>query len=141
MVSPPHRRQGFARQVNAAANQEEQDSTTQVHFNAAGAAGGAITAMAASAASAPPKPAPTAAPNSSDKDDPRNKETYKVTAKDLEEMEKKSVDKDLEMPLRHHWTNFSFYLMASLSIVLPVLFLSKSCSLSRTVMVRLIEYN
>ena len=53
--------------------------------------------------------------------------TYNVTATKLEEIENKAAEKDFERQLRRHLTNFTFYLMSSLSIVLPVLFLSK-CS-------------
>jgi hypothetical protein len=84
--------------------------------------------MAAGATSAPPKPAPTGGSTISEKEDAKNKSTYRITVKDLEEMESKATAMDEERPLRHHWTNFSFYLMASLSVVLPLLFLRKSNS-------------
>lgn len=58
----------------------------------------------------------------------KNKITYHITAMDLEEMDKKAADKDIERPLRHHWTNITFYLMGSLSVVLPLLFLRRSPS-------------
>lgn len=81
--------------------------------------------MAARAASEPTRQAPTPpVPNDSVEKEAadKNKVTYKVTAQDLEKMEKKAADKDLERPLRRHWANFTFYFMGSLSIILPLLF-------------------
>lgn len=85
-----------------------------------------IAAGAASAASAPQKPAPAVVPKGTPTA-PNNKEktTYNVTVAEIEASEKKAAEKDLERPLRRHWTNFTFYFMASLSVVLPVLFLRK----------------
>ncbi|KAH8646878.1 hypothetical protein BX600DRAFT_443848 [Xylariales sp. PMI_506] len=104
--------------------------TAEIEKTAAVTAATVVSNMATRAASAPPpKAAPPAqdsakSPTSPVKENtPTEKVTYKVTAKELDDMEKKSADKDLERPLRHHWTNFSFYFMASLSIVLPVLFM------------------
>lgn len=80
--------------------------------------------MATQAASAPSKTQPTVGVTSAEKTpEDKNKITYKITEKDLEEMENKAKNKDIERPLTRHWTNISFYLMASLSIVLPLLFL------------------
>lgn len=98
-----------------------------MHFDGNGAAKAAINAMAARAASAPTKPAPpppVQVPNDSVEKDiaDKNKITYKVTARDLADIEKKAADKDLERPLRRHWANFTFYFMGSLSIILPLLF-------------------
>lgn len=90
-----------------------------------GAAKGVINAMAARAASAPTKSAsaPPATNDSVEKEAAnKSKVTYRVTAQDLQEMEKKAADKDLERPLRRHWANFTFYFMGSLSIILPLLF-------------------
>lgn len=82
--------------------------------------------MATQAASAPPKAQPTVGITSVQKTpEDKTKITYKITEKDLQEMDKKAANKDVERPLTRHWTNISFYLMASLSIVLPLLFLGK----------------
>jgi hypothetical protein len=94
------------------------------HHYAAGAAGNVVTGMTAAAASSPPKPTPTVGPDPSQKNDPTMKDTYKFTKKDLEVLEKQT-NEDLERPLRHHWANFSFYVMAALSVVLPLFFLCK----------------
>ncbi|KAF2993855.1 hypothetical protein E8E13_000404 [Curvularia kusanoi] len=114
-------------------------TATHVHLNTAGAAKTLITTAATSAANAagspPQKPAAavtatgttaaTAAgqapgPDSSGKDE---KITYKVTVGALEEADRKFAEKDEERSIRRHWTNIAFYLMGSLSIVLPILFL------------------
>lgn len=103
------------------------DSTVAIHFDGNGAAKVAINALAARAASAPTKPAPpppVQVPSDSVEKEASDKSkiTYKVTAQDLADIEKKAADKDLERPLRRHWANFTFYFMGSLSIVLPLLF-------------------
>jgi hypothetical protein len=54
---------------------------------------------------------------------PAEKVTYNINVKELEKIEQEREAKD--RPLKHHWANISFYLMASLSIVLPLLFLRK----------------
>ena len=97
----------------------------------------AATSAANGAGAPPQKPAPAAtttgntatttarqasAPGSSEK---HEKITYKVTVGELDEADKKFAEKDEERSIRRHWTNIAFYLMGSLSIVLPVLFLSK----------------
>ncbi|KAH8668384.1 hypothetical protein BX600DRAFT_434925 [Xylariales sp. PMI_506] len=88
------------------------------------------TALAAGAAAlatsngGPQPPAPAAAPaaNGNAKAVPaKDKVTYQIAEKDLQAMEEKSVAG--EAPLRRHWTDFSYYFMASLSIILPALFL------------------
>lgn len=114
---------------------------THVGFNTAGAAQTLITTAATSAANAagtpPKKPAPAAtatgitatinsrqipAPVSSEN---HEKVTYKVTLGELDEADKKFAEKDEERSIRRHWTSIAFYLMGSLSIVLPILFLGK----------------
>jgi hypothetical protein len=52
----------------------------------------------------------------------KEKLTYNLNVKDLNAIEANAED---ERPLKRHWANFSFYLMASLSIVLPLLFICK----------------
>lgn len=100
----------------------------------------AATSAANGAGAPPQKPAPAAtttgntatttarqasAPGSSEK---HEKITYKVTVGELDEADKKFAEKDEERSIRRHWTNIAFYLMGSLSIVLPVLFLSRFSS-------------
>lgn len=111
-----------------------------MHFDGNGAAKGAINALAARAASAPTKPAPpppvlneSVEKEAADK----NKITYRVTAQDLDDIEKKAADKDLERPLRRHWANFTFYFMGSLSIILPLLFVG---TLASTVINKMLLY-
>jgi hypothetical protein len=125
-------------------NVEIGSAGTHIRFSTAGAAKTLITTAATSAANAagapPRKPAPAAtatgitatttarqapAPDSSEK---HENITYKVTAGELEEADKKFAEKDEERSIRRHWTNIAFYLMGSLSIVLPILFLSKFLS-------------
>jgi hypothetical protein len=46
--------------------------------------------------------------------------TYKLTTKELDELNKEAENL---RPLKKHWANITFYILASLSIVLPLLFL------------------
>ena len=97
-------------------------------FDGGGAAGGVASAFAATAARAPSQPPPaykTAAANGANGSE---KVTFKVTAKELNEIEQQAADKEAQRSLHRHWANFSFYFMASLSSVLPGLFLSESSS-------------
>jgi hypothetical protein len=57
-----------------------------------------------------------------DKKDPTQKVTYIQNIKELEEIEKANLEKH-KKPLGKHWADASFYLLASLSIVLPIIFL------------------
>jgi hypothetical protein len=50
------------------------------------------------------------------------KETY-MSVKEINTLE--NGDLERERPLKHHWANASFYIMGSLSIVLPLVFLGK----------------
>lgn len=103
-----------------------------MHFDGNGVAKGAINALAArvSAPTKPAPPPPVQVPHDSveKQEADKNKITYKVTAKDLTDIEKKAADKDLERPLRRHWANFAFYFMGSLSIILPLLFVGMLAS-------------
>lgn len=57
--------------------------------------------------------------------DSKTKGEYKVTVKDLKDLDEKAEREASENRLSRRWANFSFYLMASLSIILPLLFLSE----------------
>ncbi|KAK3342200.1 hypothetical protein B0T25DRAFT_618005 [Lasiosphaeria hispida] len=53
---------------------------------------------------------------------------YKVTVKDLKDLDEKAEkQQDSQWPLERRWAAFSFYLLASLSVVLPTLFLVLAC--------------
>ncbi|KAH8671589.1 hypothetical protein BX600DRAFT_510254 [Xylariales sp. PMI_506] len=109
----------------------DDDTFGHLHLNVAGAAGSIITGLAANAAAAPPPQAPPTVAVAAGLAEAQQRgigekggqQDYKVTVNDLDHIEKKAADKDTERTLRHHWSNFSFYLMASLSIILPLLFL------------------
>jgi hypothetical protein len=76
-----------------------------------------------------PAPASTEANTKSNKaagKDGNEKTTYNINVKELNKLEATMTEN--ERPLKHHWANFSFYFMASLSIILPLLFLCKSSS-------------
>ncbi|KAH8653569.1 hypothetical protein BX600DRAFT_515834 [Xylariales sp. PMI_506] len=55
--------------------------------------------------------------------DNKNKVTYKITEKHLQEIDEKAAASLEDQPLERHWTDFSYYFMSSLSVVLPLLFL------------------
>jgi hypothetical protein len=55
----------------------------------------------------------------------KEKVTYKISGKELNDIEQKRADKASSRKLESHWANFSFYFMASLSFILPALFLGK----------------
>lgn len=100
-------------------NDDHHDSNGHnVTFNsgvAANAAAAALTAPGQQPAP-PPRSAQPAEKNA-------KKETYNLNIKELNNIEQKA--EETERPLKRHWANFSFYLMASLSIILPLLFLCK----------------
>jgi hypothetical protein len=112
-----------------------QDATnTSPHFSGAKASEALVAGLTTrvAAASVAPKPSQASAPAVSASTVPnpvknatKDKVTYNITIADLENLEKKAMEKDMERPLRRHWTNFTFYFMASLSVVLPLLFLRK----------------
>jgi hypothetical protein len=54
------------------------------------------------------------------------KETY-MSVKEIDNLESGGA-LERERPLKHHWANASFYIMGSLSIILPLVFLGKSLS-------------
>ncbi|KAL1890956.1 hypothetical protein Sste5346_007953 [Sporothrix stenoceras] len=82
-------------------------------------------AVTATAVEVPPPvktkdiPAPAAAAAAKPK--ASEKVTYKMADKDLEKLDEDKPSSELQ----HHWENISFYMMASLSIILPMLFVRK----------------
>ena len=103
---------------------------------AAGIATAAVGAAAVAALTAPP-PAKTAnrqlnsdaqQPDGQNGADEKGKSGYRVTVKDLNDLDEKAERDAAERPLERRWAAVSFYLLASLSIILPLLFLRKSCS-------------
>jgi hypothetical protein len=92
-----------------------------IKLNTAVLANAAATSMTTKA---PPAPANANAPSTKPTEKkPSEKVTYNINVKELEKIEQEREKKD--RPLKHHWANISFYFMASLSIVLPLLFLRK----------------
>ncbi len=95
-----------------------QEGNAHVTFQsgaAANAVAAAITAPPQHSAAQPRATGP-AGQNSE-----KEKETYKLNITELNNIEQTAAE--AEQPLRRHWANISFYLMASLSIVLPLMFL------------------
>jgi hypothetical protein len=91
-----------------------------IKLNTAVLANAAATSMTTKS----PAPANANAPSTkSTEKKPFEKVTYNINVKELEKIEQEREKKD--RPLKHHWANISFYFMASLSIVLPLLFLRK----------------
>lgn len=118
----------------AHANNQPSDSSGHITIDAGAAVQGAGLAMAAAASQPPPRqpvPVPAAAAGATSVAEPnkaaaeKEKITYKINAKDLNQMEEKTAEK-ASRPLKKHWANITFYIMASLSIVLPLLFLRES---------------
>jgi hypothetical protein len=83
-----------------------------------GRAGAVVGDAAAAAVSAPPKQ-PTVTIDEKKID---GKETYKFTQKDLNALDAAAAAKAKEAPLKHRWSAIGFYFMASLSVILPLLF-------------------
>ncbi|KAB5563194.1 hypothetical protein GE09DRAFT_773371 [Coniochaeta sp. 2T2.1] len=122
------------RNESSASTAHEEDNSgsgTHVAFDAGAALGGLAATAAANAAAQPPPP-PTAAQaatraaqnGTTTKSDPeKEKHTYKISAKELADIEQATTEKVTEKKLNRHWANLTFYFMASLSIVLPSLFL------------------
>jgi hypothetical protein len=111
-------------------------SGTHVTFDASGALGKVAAGAAANAAAKPQPPPPPppgaqaaarAAQNggSTNSDSEKEKHTYKITAKELADIEQAAAENVTEKKLNRHWANLTFYFMASLSIILPSLFLRK----------------
>ncbi|KAK0743996.1 hypothetical protein B0T18DRAFT_448539 [Schizothecium vesticola] len=102
-----------------------------------GAATVAAGVAAAAITTAPPQQPPPAARrlpgNQPDGDDAKDraangKSAYKVTVKDLKDLDEGAEKKEeSQRGLERRWAAFSFYFMASLSIILPALFLALAC--------------
>ncbi|KAK0641824.1 hypothetical protein B0T16DRAFT_420578 [Cercophora newfieldiana] len=119
----------------------EKDSAATSNVAGAVAAGAATAAagVAVAAMAAPPQqPAQTARqlpggqPNGADSQAngkaPNGKEAYKVTVKDLKDIDERAEKKqEAQTTLERRWAAFSFYFLASLSIILPVVFLVLAC--------------
>ena len=90
---------------------------------AANVAANSIAARSTQQRGVPPPVQPNSQSNQPPGKGNAAKETYNINIKELNKIESKAEETS-ERPLRRHWSNVSFYLMASLSIVLPVLFLS-----------------
>ncbi|KAK0649541.1 hypothetical protein B0T16DRAFT_456949 [Cercophora newfieldiana] len=87
-------------------------------------AAGAVGGIASAAAAEPTRPPQTHLKNGD------GKETYKITEKDLKELDEKAAKEENDQNvLQRRWADFSFYFMASLSIVLPLLFLILTVSI------------
>lgn len=78
-------------------------------------------ATAATVEVPPPAKTKDAAASGTAKPNASEKITYKMNEKDLEKLDEEKPSSQLQ----HHWENISFYLMASLSIILPLLFVRK----------------
>ncbi|KAH8660022.1 hypothetical protein BX600DRAFT_438248 [Xylariales sp. PMI_506] len=88
--------------------------------------GAALGAVVAGAASNAPRPLPAAAgvgERGVNGEDKKDKVTYKITNKDVTAMEEKIEQNINSKPLQRHFVDVSFYIMASLSVILPLLFL------------------
>lgn len=119
---------------NQKADANEPSSGSNLVPVAAGVATAAVGAAAVAALTAPP-PAKTAnrqlnsdaqQPNGQDSADGKGKTAYRVTVKDLNDLDEKADRDAADRPLERRWAAVSFYLLASLSIILPLLFMSKS---------------
>lgn len=93
-------------------------------FDGNAAVGNAAGAMAASASQPPPRQAPQTTTPEKGNTGPSEKSnaTPNVTAKEIDPLDEKSSN---IKPLQRHWANLTFYILASLSIVLPLLLLSE----------------
>ena len=100
------------------------DPSGHITIDAGAAVSGAAMATAAAGTQPAQRQPPTAATTASPGDKEKEKVTYKITAKDLNQMEEQTAAK-ASRPLQKHWANMTFYVMASLSIILPLLFLRK----------------
>jgi len=73
----------------------------------------------------------TPAKPSDTKKGPTEKTTYIGTEKELLDLEKAHDEELNRRPLKRHWANASFYVLASLTVVLPILFVSKYTACNR----------
>ncbi|KAI9162714.1 FAD-dependent monooxygenase OpS4 [Paramyrothecium foliicola] len=102
--------------------------TSQITMNL----GNAIGAAALTASQAPRRPAHMAkvnaeidedVPPNENRKDTKEKTTYRITQKELKAIDAKMEEHSKTRSLQRHWADVSFYIMASLSVVLPLLFL------------------
>jgi hypothetical protein len=100
---------------NALHNGHSENNTANTGLQLNDAAIG--NAAAAAVSTTPKQPIVTIDEKKSD-----GKETYKYTQKDLNALDAKADANAKEMPLHHRWSAIGFYFMASLSIILPLLF-------------------
>jgi len=113
-------------------------STTNLAPAVAAGAATAVAGVAVAAMAGPPQPPPPARqppgpanqPNGADAQAngkaENGKGAYKVTVKDLNDLDEKAEKRqESETTLERRWAAFSFYFLASLSVVLPILFLGE----------------
>jgi hypothetical protein len=99
---------------------------TAVAFDGKAAASNLLGSMATRATQpSVPKPTPTPVPVVAEKAynsgvEKKREGPYKFSATEIEALDQKAENMQ---PLQRHWANVTFYILASLSIVLPLLFL------------------
>lgn len=104
--------------VDAQRKDEGEGQTTAVAHDGIHRINGAIgNASAAALSTAPRRRELTVDEKKGD-----GKDTYRFTQKDLNALDAAAAANAKKLPLNHRWSAFSFYLMASLSVVLPLLF-------------------
>jgi len=120
------------------ADEKESGASSNVAPAIAAGAATAAAGVAVAAMAGPPQQPPPAArqlagnqPNGADEQAKgtaaNGKAAYKVTVKDLKDLDEKAEKKEeSQRTLERRWAAFSFYFLSSLSIILPVLFLGKS---------------
>jgi len=117
---------------------EKTGSSAAPAVTAAATSAAAGVAVAALAGGGPPQqpqpPPPTRQPpgreaNGADAkaQEANGKQGYRVTVKDLNDLDEKAEQREeSQKALERRWAAFSFYFMASLSVILPLLFLGRS---------------
>jgi hypothetical protein len=100
--------------------------TTNVAFNGGAAAQSAMGAVASGLTGKPPPRQPAVETNA-EKGVTNGKDgkSAAISARELNELEAADSLKAASQPLKHHWASFTFYFMASLSIVLPLFLLGR----------------
>jgi hypothetical protein len=110
---------------NTQNDSHHENSEIKLHTGvAAQTAANALTARSAAKEETKTPPAANGDAKSKAKG-PADKVTYIQSVKELEEAEKQNLE-NAHRPLHRHWANASFYIMASMSILLPLMFLSES---------------
>jgi hypothetical protein len=107
---------------------DESHTTTQIQTGAAAQV--AATMATAKSAEKEEKKEDLSNKLNGEKKGPTEKVTYIKNAKDLEAAEKAAEHK--QKPLGRHWSDVTFYFLAALSVILPVLLLSKLISPMKT---------